>query len=86
MQNLDELGQAVAQRRRSLGMTQIEVAALAGVSSDTLSRFELGKLAEFGTRKLLAVLAILGMELEFREEESSGDLDALRLEHKTPRR
>jgi HTH-type transcriptional regulator / antitoxin HipB len=86
MQNLDELGQAVAERRRSLGMTQLQVAAMAGVSSDTLSRFELGKVSEFGARKLLAVLSILGMEIDFKEEGSSGNLDELRMEHRAPRR
>lgn len=86
MQTLSELGLAVAHRRKSMRKTQAEVAAQAGVSSDTLSRFELGRVSEFGARKLLAVLSTLGMELEFKEEGSSGDLDELRKEHRTPRR
>lgn len=86
MQTLSELGLAVARRRKSMRRTQAEVAAHAGVSSDTLSRFELGRVSEFGARKLLAVLATLGMELEFKEEGASGNLDELRREHRTPRR
>ncbi len=86
MQTLSELGLAVARRRKSMRRTQAEVAAQAGVSSDTLSRFELGRVSEFGARKLLAVLSTLGMELEFKEEGSSGNLDELRTEHRTPRR
>lgn len=86
MQTLMELGQSVAERRRSLRLTQAEVAARAGVSSDTLSRFERGRVSEFGSRKLLGVLSALGMELEFKEEGSSGNLDELRMEHRTPRR
>ena len=86
MQTLAELGLAVANRRRALRMTQADVAAQAGVSSDTLSRFELGRVSEFGSRKLLAVLSTLGMELEFKEEGAAGNLDELRKEHMAPRR
>ena len=80
MQTVLELGEAVAARRRSLGLKQGEVAARAGVSQESLSRFERGKLAEFGSRKLLAVLAVLGMELQFVEVGVSGSLDELRRE------
>lgn len=85
MQTLAELGHAVANRRRSLRLTQAEIAGRAGISSDTLSKFELGRVTEFGARKLLAVLASLGMELEFVEERAAGNLDQLRLEHGAPR-
>lgn len=80
MQTVLELGEAVASRRRSLRLKQGEVAARAGVPQETLSRFERGKLAEFGSRKLLAVLAALGMELQFVETGASGSLDELRRE------
>lgn len=80
MQSLLELGQAVAVRRRSLGLQQGDVAARAGISQDALSRFELGKLAEFGSRKLLAVLEVLGMELQLKETSAAGSLDELRRE------
>lgn len=85
MQTLDELGRAVAERRRSLRLKQGEVAARAGITPDTLSKFELGKLSELGARKLLAVLSVLGMELDFREEGSAGSLDDLRREHRLRR-
>jgi transcriptional regulator with XRE-family HTH domain len=80
MQTILELGEAVAARRRSLGLKQGEVAARAGLAQEMLSRFERGKSAEFGSRKLLAVLAVLGMELEFIEIAESGSLDELRRE------
>ncbi|MBN8727676.1 MAG: helix-turn-helix transcriptional regulator [Xanthomonadales bacterium] len=80
MQTILELGEAVAARRRSLGLKQGDVAARAGVSPESLSRFERGRLAEFGSRKLLAVLAALGMELTFVEAGASGSLDELRRE------
>ncbi len=80
MQTVLELGEAVAERRRALGLKQGDVAAQAGVAQAALSRFERGKLAEFGSRKLLAVLAALGMELQFVDMGASGSLDELRRE------
>ncbi len=80
METLSELGYAVAARRRSLGLRQQAVAAQAGISAESLSRFERGRSAEFGARKLLAVLAVLGMELDLTPAGQSGTLDELRRE------
>ncbi len=80
MQTLQELGEAVAARRKLLGLKQGDVAAKAGVSAESLSRFERGRAAEFGSRKLLAVLAVLGAELEVMALGQGGHLDALRRE------
>lgn len=80
MQTVQELGEAVARRRRELGIKQGDVAVQAGITQETLSRFELGKVSEFGSRKLLAVLTVLGMELKFSEIGSAGSLDELRRE------
>lgn len=80
MRTLAELGEAVAARRKSLGLKQAFVADKAGITAESLSRFERGRSAEFGSRKLLAVLAVLGMELQLMETGSSGSLDELRKE------
>jgi HTH-type transcriptional regulator / antitoxin HipB len=80
MRTLPELGEAVAARRKALGLKQAMVADSAGVTPESLSRFERGRSPEFGSRKLLAVLAVLGMELQFIEEGHSGSLDELRKE------
>ncbi len=80
MQTLQELGEAVAIRRKLLGFKQGDVAAKAGVTPESLSRFERGRGAEFGSRKLLAVLAVLGAELGVIAQGQSGNLDALRRE------
>lgn len=80
MQTLHELGSAVATRRQALGLKQRDVAQKAGVTPESLSRFERGRGAEFGSRKLLAVLAVLGMELQFVATGASGSLDELRRE------
>ena len=80
MQTLQELGEAVAARRKSLGLRQRTVAGQAGITAESLSRFERGRSAEFGSRKLLAVLAVLGMEINLVPVGQSGTLDELRRE------
>jgi len=80
MQTLVELGGAVAARRKALKLNQSEVAKRSGLTRETLVRFERGQLTEFGSRKLLAVLAVLGMEMSFTEVGMSGNLDELRRE------
>jgi transcriptional regulator with XRE-family HTH domain len=63
-----------------LGLRQQAVAEQAGITPESLSRFERGRSAEFGSRKLLAVLAVLGMELSVIRSGQSGTLDELRQE------
>ena len=53
---------------------------LAGITPESLSRFERGRSAEFGARKLLAVLAVLDAELDVIAQQQAGNLDELRLE------
>jgi Helix-turn-helix. len=85
MQTVFEVGAAVAERRRSLRLKQSDVAAQAGIAPEMLSRFERGKVSEFGTRKLLAVLSVLGMELALTDTRAAGSLDELRRERSEAR-
>jgi transcriptional regulator with XRE-family HTH domain len=71
---------------RRLGLKQGDVAAQAGITPESLSRFERGRVAEFGARKLLAVLAVLGAELEVVTQSQAGNLDELRRERAQGRR
>jgi len=80
MRTLQELGLAVSNRREALGLKQRDVAIQAGLTPESLSRFERGRSAELGSRKLLAVLAVLGLELKFGELGAAGSLDELRRE------
>lgn len=61
-------------------MKQGQVATLSGLSQPLLSRLEKGQLSEFGARKLMAVLAVLGLELTFADVAAVGTLDELRRE------
>ena len=80
MQTIPELGQALSLRRKLLNMKQGQVAARSGLSQALLSRLENGQLSEFGARKLMAVLAVLGLELTLTEVGTEGTLDELRRE------
>jgi HTH-type transcriptional regulator/antitoxin HipB len=80
MQTLAELGGAVMARRKALKLRQSEVAMRSGITREALLRFERGQVSEFGSRKLLAVLAVLGLEISFTEVGRSGTLDELRRE------
>jgi hypothetical protein len=51
-----------------------------GIARESLVRFERGHVSEFGSRKLLAVLAVLGLEMSFTEVGISATLDELRRE------
>ncbi len=75
MKTIQELGEAVSVSRKAQGLRQKDVAARAGISPEALLRLERGHVAEFGSRKLLAVLAVLGMELAFTSLGKSGSLD-----------
>lgn len=56
-------------------MTQKQLATLCGLGQSTLARFETGGVAEFGSRKLLRLLEVLGYELSFTPKSSSFTLD-----------
>jgi transcriptional regulator with XRE-family HTH domain len=56
-------------------MTQKQLATLCGLGQSTLARFETGGVAEFGSRKLLRLLEVLGHELSFTAKSSTFTLD-----------
>lgn len=65
----------MAALRQERGMTQVQLATLCGLGQSTLARFETGGVAEFGSRKLLRLLEVLGHELSFAPKSSSFTLD-----------
>ena len=80
MRTLAEVGEAISARRKFLQLKQREVALRSGIPRESLVRVERGQVTEFGSRKLLAVLAVLGLEMSFTEVGASGTLDELRRE------
>lgn len=71
MRTIQEIGRAVAEQRHILRLKQGYVAEMAGISQECLSRFERGRVPELGSRKLLAILDVLGMELSLQIKTST---------------
>jgi HTH-type transcriptional regulator/antitoxin HipB len=67
MRTLQELGAAIAVERRALRLKQKDVALQAGITPESLLRFERGQVSEFGSRKLPAVLAVLWYGSDLRK-------------------
>ncbi|TWO70023.1 helix-turn-helix transcriptional regulator [Caenimonas sedimenti] len=75
LSDLSSLGRQVAELRRQKGLTQRELGALAGLAQSTLARFETGQVSEFGSRKLLRLLELLGHGVSFVPLNTSFTLD-----------
>ena len=60
---LTQLGEHIAARRKSLGLTQTELAHRARVGLSTLEALENGRTGELGYAKINNILAVLGLEL-----------------------
>ncbi|MBC7381223.1 MAG: helix-turn-helix domain-containing protein [Burkholderiaceae bacterium] len=75
LNNLPDLGREVARLRKEKGLTQKQVGALTGMGQSTLARFETGQVAEFGSRKLLRLLEVLGHDLALVPVQGQFTLD-----------
>ena len=63
MSDLSSIGAEVAKRRKSLKLSQAELAQKAGISRATLDALENGRKGELGFTKVTRVLAALGLDL-----------------------
>lgn len=75
LSSLADLGQEVARLRKAKGLTQKQLGALTGLGQSTLARFETGQVSEFGSRKLLRLLEVLGYGLTVAPAQQSFTLD-----------
>jgi transcriptional regulator with XRE-family HTH domain len=63
---LVEIGQRIASKRKQNGLTQLQLAAKAGVSRPTIDLLENGRATEIGYSKLARILAVLGLEFRLQ--------------------
>ena len=56
------IGQQIRQRRKQLGLTQVELAERLNMNQADISRIELDKHA-ISTRKLQAIASVIGVEI-----------------------
>ncbi len=74
---LHDLAPLIHARRTALGLSQDRLAKLCGLSRATVNQLENGTLVDLGAAKLLALLGLLGLELDARRKPAP--LDALAL-------
>ena len=73
-----DLGNAIATRRKAMGLAQKGLAGKAGVGRSTLDALENARLGELGFVKVARILAALGLQLKLQEAGSNRPtLDAL---------
>jgi HTH-type transcriptional regulator/antitoxin HipB len=72
-----QLANCIRERRRKLGLSQVQLAAKIGVRQRTLSDIENARSARLDT--LLRILAVLDLELVVRErtKSSANDIEAI---------
>jgi transcriptional regulator with XRE-family HTH domain len=68
--DLISIGNRIAERRKTLKLSQAELARKAGLSRATLDALENGRAGELGFSKVTRLLAALGLELTLRPASS----------------
>jgi transcriptional regulator with XRE-family HTH domain len=67
---ISTLGDQIARRRKSMGLTQRDLAQKARVGLSTLDALENARLGELGFTRISKILSALGLELTIQETNS----------------
>jgi transcriptional regulator with XRE-family HTH domain len=67
MLTLSSIGEQIAARRKTLGVSQAALAKKAAVGHSTLDALENSRIGELGFSKISKILSALGMELKLLE-------------------
>lgn len=79
---LIDIGEEISKRRKTVGLTQAQLAKMARVSRSTLEALENGRMGELGYMKVNNILISLGLELKLQVAASKRPtLDDLMLEN-----
>jgi transcriptional regulator with XRE-family HTH domain len=70
MLTLPSIGEEIAARRKTLGLSQAALARKATVGHSTLDALENGRMGELGLSKIIRILTVLGLELKVQEAVS----------------
>lgn len=62
--NILDLGPLIRTRRESLGLSQLHLAKLSGLSRTTINCLEKGALADLGFSKVIVLMEVVGLRLE----------------------
>jgi HTH-type transcriptional regulator / antitoxin HipB len=77
VQGLAGAGSQFKALRKQAAKTQAEVAAAAGMRQEALSRFESGSAVDFSLAKLMRLLQVLDLELDFKASTRRPTLHAV---------
>ena len=78
----DAIGTAIKEARKQAGLTQQALAQALHMSRATVSGIENGTVPEIGIRKVIAICAMLGLELIARPARARPTLEELRDERR----
>ena len=78
----DAIGTAIKEARKQAGLTQQALAQALHMSRATVSGIENGTVPEIGIRKVIAICAMLGLELVARPAQARPTLEELRDERR----
>jgi transcriptional regulator with XRE-family HTH domain len=70
MLTLSSVGEQIAAKRKTLGLSQAVLAKKASVGHSTLDALENSRLGELGFSKITKILSALGLELKLQETSS----------------
>ncbi|RQW78109.1 MAG: transcriptional regulator [Geobacter sp.] len=76
-----DLGIRIRQARKEKGLTQAQLADMAGITRKTLSQVETGAVSDIGIRKVERTLEVLGLELTVRPAGAPPTLEELQKEN-----
>jgi transcriptional regulator with XRE-family HTH domain len=76
---LEELGHAMRQARLGRGLTQAQLAAMAGLSRTTVNQLENGVASDVGVKRVQAILEKLGLTLSLQQIEPGHRQDFLQM-------
>ena len=76
--SMTEIGLAIRDARKQRKLTQQQLGALLGMSRATISGIETGRIAEVGIRKVVALCAVLDLEITVGKRRPYPTLQELR--------
>jgi transcriptional regulator with XRE-family HTH domain len=81
--DLNSVGAAIRMRREALGLTQVRLAQMSGLSRQTLVGLEAGALKDLGFNRVAQVMAILGLDVTPPTKDAREKKRGLRMAAKT---
>jgi transcriptional regulator with XRE-family HTH domain len=79
MTRIQDLGHEIRRARQAQGLTQAGLASSVGLSRTTINQLENGLVRDVGVRKILSILARLGLAIHVQPADTPAPADFVRL-------